>query len=124
MISANLRKLNNKNEPCKEGELIDSYNLRISCGYINAALSFQPGGKYKEMVVELRKMADILDGLIELKELNARDFSDTKMIPDGYDMITVPELTLSNFETLIEEHNKLVKFVNEMQIRLSTEAEE
>jgi hypothetical protein len=65
MISANLRKLNDKDEHCKEGELVDSYNLRISCGKTSAALFFCPGGKYNEMSIALRKMADILDGVKE-----------------------------------------------------------
>ena len=62
MISANLDKMSNKDERCKEGELVDHYRLRISCGDINAAMFFCAGGRYEEMADGLRKMASILEG--------------------------------------------------------------
>lgn len=65
MISANLQKINSKDEPCKEGELVDYYRFRISCGATHAEIYFYPGGPYGEMAVELRRMADILDGKAE-----------------------------------------------------------
>ncbi len=62
MISANLDKMNDKSEHCKEGERADYYRLRISCGDTHAAMFFCPGGRYEEMAAELRNMADILEG--------------------------------------------------------------
>jgi hypothetical protein len=48
------------------------------------------------------------------KKLFAWDLPDTHMEPDGYDMKSVPELTLRNFETLLEEYNNLVECFNAM----------
>ncbi len=62
MISANLDKMNDKSEHCKEGEPVDHYRLRISCGDIHAAMFFCAGSRHEEMAIELRKMADILEG--------------------------------------------------------------
>jgi len=46
------------------------------------------------------------------RELTAWDFSDTEMIPDGYDMTTIPKLTQDNFQLLIDKHNNLVEIIN------------
>ncbi len=46
------------------------------------------------------------------KELTSWDFSDTEMVPEGYDMTSIPKLTQDNFRTLIGEHNNLVEVVN------------
>ena len=62
MISANLDKMNNKGEHCKEADAVDHYRLRISCGNADTAIFFCPGGRYEEMARELRKMAGILEG--------------------------------------------------------------
>jgi len=49
-----------------------------------------------------------------MKELEAWDFPDTHMEPDGYDMKTVIEFTHDNFLHLIDEHNKLVDIINRL----------
>jgi len=54
--------MNDKSEHCKEGELVDHYRLRISCGDTNSVMFFCAGSRYEEMAIELRKMADILEG--------------------------------------------------------------
>ena len=48
----------------------------------------------------------------ELRELTEFDFVDTIQVPDGYDMTSIPDLTRRNFQTLIDEHNKLVRAIN------------
>jgi len=45
------------------------------------------------------------------KELNSWDFSDRIQVPDGYDLKTIPDMTRDNMQTLIEEHNHLVRVV-------------
>lgn len=50
-----------------------------------------------------------------IEELTYWDFPDTKLVPEGYDMTEIPELTIANFHVLIEEHNKLVRIINEMR---------
>jgi len=48
---------------------------------------------------------------IEINTLDSYSFKDVAHIPDGYDLTGVPDLTRDNFNTLIEEHNKLVKVI-------------
>ena len=48
----------------------------------------------------------------ELSELSAWSFPDTIQVPDGYDMTQIADMTRSNFQVLIDEHNKMVKLVN------------
>jgi len=48
------------------------------------------------------------------KTLDAWDFQDTEMIPDGYDMKSVPKATDDNFRKLLEEYNNLVEVVSKM----------
>ena len=48
----------------------------------------------------------------KLAELGSYDFGDTIMVPDGYDMTPIPDITRDNFQTLIDEHNKLVEAIN------------
>jgi len=47
-------------------------------------------------------------------ELTDYDFRDTLQVPSGYDLETIPDLTRDNFQTLIDEHNKLVKAFHEL----------
>ena len=54
----------------------------------------------------------------EPEELGWWNFSDTEMIPDGYDMKSIPKLTQDNFQTLIAEHNNLVEVVNAIREKL------
>jgi len=46
------------------------------------------------------------------KELSSWDFSETIEVRDGYDTKSVPDITRNNLNTLIDEHNNLVKVVN------------
>lgn len=48
------------------------------------------------------------------KHLTPWDFADTHHVPDGYDMKSVPSLSEANLHILIDEHNKLVDFVNQL----------
>ena len=48
---------------------------------------------------------------IEINTLDSYSFNDVAHIPDGYDLKPIPDLTRDNFNTLIEEHNKLVKII-------------
>jgi len=48
------------------------------------------------------------------EELDSWDFPDTKRVPDGYNLKTVPECTNDNFLVLLREHNNLVAVVNEL----------
>ena len=50
----------------------------------------------------------------QLNELSDYDFPDTEMIPDGWDIQTVPKMSDCNFRILVEEHNKLVRTTNTM----------
>jgi hypothetical protein len=52
------------------------------------------------------------DGDSMLKELSGWDFPDTELIPEGYDLTTVPKMSDSNFRLLVEEHNKVVRVIN------------
>ena len=49
----------------------------------------------------------------KIKNLTYWDFPDTKLVPDGYDMMSVPELSPNNFLVLIEKVNELVDAYNE-----------
>ena len=53
----------------------------------------------------------------ELNELSDYDFPDTEWVPNGYDMTQIPKNTTKNFNKLVEEHNKLVRVVNELLMR-------
>ena len=67
-------------------------------------------------------LSDLLGFIFKVKEgtlhmekpktLSDWDFPDTEMVPDGYDMTTIPSMSGQNFRILIEEHNKLVEVVN------------
>jgi len=46
------------------------------------------------------------------KELSDWDFTDTVLVPDGWDQKTVPDNTRRNFQILIDEHNNLVECFN------------
>ena len=48
----------------------------------------------------------------ELKKISVFDLPDTVMIPDGYDMKSVPDITQRNITYIIKEHNNLVDIVN------------
>ena len=48
------------------------------------------------------------------EELTSYDFYDRIQVPDGYDLITIPDLTRDNFQTLINEHNNLVECFNKL----------
>lgn len=50
----------------------------------------------------------------QLNELGTYDFPDTEMVPEGYDMTTVVKMSDRNFRILVDEHNKLVRKVNEL----------
>ena len=50
-----------------------------------------------------------------MKVIDGYDFPDTIQIPDGYDMKSIPDLTRDNFIFLMEQHNKLVTTVNNLQ---------
>ena len=51
----------------------------------------------------------------DIEELSAWDFPDTVSVPDGYDVTRIPDATSDNFNMLMEEHNKLVRAVNQMR---------
>lgn len=46
------------------------------------------------------------------QELSYWDFPDTKHVPDGYYLKSVPESTTDNFNRLLEKYNGLVELVN------------
>ena len=50
-----------------------------------------------------------------MKVIDGYDLPDTIQIPDGYDMKSIPDLTRDNFIFLMEQHNKLVTTVNNLQ---------
>ena len=50
----------------------------------------------------------------QLEEISVYDLPNTIMVPDGYDMKTIPDLTRENLEFLMDEHNKLVERVNKL----------
>ena len=47
-----------------------------------------------------------------LTELSDWDFPDTELVPDGYDLDSVPKMSDRNFRILVEAHNKIVAFLN------------
>ena len=56
----------------------------------------------------------------ELNELSNYDFPDTEMIPNGYDISTVPTMSNENFRILLGEHNKMVCTVNGLLEKVET----
>jgi hypothetical protein len=53
------------------------------------------------------------------KEISRWDLPSTTIVPDGYDMRTVPEATKENMELMVREHNNLVSVVNMLLERLA-----
>ena len=51
-------------------------------------------------------------GEFRLDELSSGDFPDTELIPEGYDLTSVPKMSDANFRVLIEAHNKVVRVIN------------
>ena len=49
--------------------------------------------------------------MIKLKAITWMDWPDTIEVPDGYDRKSIPDLTRTNFEYLVESHNELVEVV-------------
>ena len=47
----------------------------------------------------------------KLKAITWMDWPDTIEVPDGYDRKSIPDLTRTNFEYLVESHNELVEVV-------------
>ncbi len=60
----------------------------------------------------------------KLNELTDFNFVDTISIPDGYDLKYIPDLTRDNFNSLIEEHNRLVKVLNAVVDKLDINIED
>ena len=52
-----------------------------------------------------------------MEQLTKWDFPDTIMINDGYEMVTVPDLTRENFNILFDKVNELIEVVNELNER-------
>lgn len=46
------------------------------------------------------------------KEIGGWDVPDRIQVPDGYDMMSIPDLTRDNFNYLVNEYNNLVEVVN------------
>ena len=49
--------------------------------------------------------------MIKLKAITWMDWPDTIEVPDGYVRKSIPDLTRTNFEYLVERHNELVEVV-------------
>ena len=47
-----------------------------------------------------------------MRNISNYDFPDTIQVPDGYDMTSIPDLTRDNIIFLMEKHNKLVDYIN------------
>jgi hypothetical protein len=56
----------------------------------------------------------------DLSELDSDDFRDTELIPEGYDLTTVPKCTDANFRILVEKHNELVKAITCIYVLLDS----
>jgi len=50
-----------------------------------------------------------------IEELTVYDFKDRVQIPEGYEYISVPDITRDNFQVLIDSHNELVNAFNELK---------
>lgn len=55
------------------------------------------------------------------EELSEWDFPDTKYVPDGYHMTSIPQSTDDNFNKLLSEYNKLVVVVNLLSEKVGIE---
>lgn len=58
------------------------------------------------------------------EELTRWDFPDTKDVPDGYDITSIPQSTDDNFNKLLSEYNKLVVVVNLLSERVGIKFDE
>ena len=47
-----------------------------------------------------------------LEEITVWDLPDTKMVPDGYDMKTVPDVSAQNIAVLMDKINEVVREIN------------
>lgn len=50
-----------------------------------------------------------------IKQIYSWDWPDQQMVPDGYDMRTVPTATTRNIEVLTDKLNEVISILNELK---------
>jgi hypothetical protein len=50
-----------------------------------------------------------------MEKLTKHDFPNQTPVPDGYNMSTVPSLSLANFQVLVDKINELIDVVNQLE---------
>jgi hypothetical protein len=49
-----------------------------------------------------------------INEITVWDLPNTKLVPDGYDVTTVPDVSAANIKFLMDKVNELIQVINKL----------